>query len=102
MGEGGAAHAMHVPGELSRVRVTTLRLRYLLHCYIAYHLPGGFLAHKDHQSLTLLVALSDPHDFAGGGGATWSRALPLAAPELDPLRASPGRASWLEAARYAP
>ena len=103
VGEGGAAHAMHVPGGfIARKGYYTTGLRYLLHCYIAYHLPGGFLAHKDHQSLTLLVALSDPHDFAGGGGATWSQALPLAAPELDPLRASPGRASWLEAARHAP
>lgn len=102
VGEGGAAHAMHVPGGFIARKGYYTTGRYLLHCYIAYHLPGGFLAHKDHQSLTLLVALSDPHDFAGGGGATWSRALPLAAPELDPLRASSGRASWLEAARYAP
>ena len=55
-------------------------------------MPGDFLAHKDHQRLTLLVALSEPHDFAGGGGAACSQALPLAVPELAPtlglLRAS--------------
>ena len=92
---------MHVPGGF------IARKGYYTTDYATYYTatcvpPGGFLAHKDHQSLTLLVALSDPHDFAGGGGVAWSQALLLAGPELDPLRASSGCASWLEAARYAP
>ena len=55
----------------------------------ATHVPGDFLAHKDHQRLTLLVALSEPHDFAGGGGAACSQALPLTAPPAGSARARP-------------
>ena len=56
-----------------------------------HRIPGFFTAHKDHQSLTLLVALSDPHDFAGGGGAAWSHALPLGWqwPSSPPLASAP-------------
>ena len=38
--------------------------------------PGGeFLAHKDHQALTLLVPLSESTDFEGGGARHAHRAV---------------------------
>ena len=37
-----------------------------------YSAGGEFLAHKDHQSLTVLIPLTDPdEDFEGGGTAFW-------------------------------
>ena len=37
-----------------------------------YDAGGEFLAHKDHQALTVLLPLSDPdEDFRGGGTAFW-------------------------------
>ena len=37
-----------------------------------YTAGGGFKAHQDKQSLTILVSLSPGDDFAGGGTAFWS------------------------------
>ena len=35
---------------------------------------GGFVAHTDNQSLSVLIPCSDPHvDFGGGGTAFWTR-----------------------------
>ena len=33
---------------------------------------GGFLAHKDHQALTVLIPLTAPDEFAGGGTGFWT------------------------------
>lgn len=35
---------------------------------------GGFGHHKDHMALSVLIPLSDPDDFAGGGTGYWSAA----------------------------
>lgn len=36
-----------------------------------YQKEGQFLAHKDHQSLTILLSLSSPTSFTGGGTGFW-------------------------------
>lgn len=38
-----------------------------------YTADGRFGPHKDHMALTVLVPLSSPADFAGGGTGFWSR-----------------------------
>ena len=38
-----------------------------------YTTGGQFLAHKDAQSLTILLPLSSPTDFTGGGTAFWTQ-----------------------------
>jgi hypothetical protein len=40
-----------------------------------YSRGGEFRPHKDHQSLTVLVPLSSPEDFEGGGTGFWSPEL---------------------------
>ena len=36
-----------------------------------YRESGEFNPHKDHQALTVLIPLSDPDDFRGGGTGFW-------------------------------
>ena len=38
-----------------------------------YTVGGEFKPHKDHKALTVLVALSDPDSFCGGGTGLWSK-----------------------------
>ena len=45
-----------------------------------YSAGGEFLPHKDHQALTVLVPLSGPDDFIGGGTGFWAKS---AEPEAD-------------------
>ena len=42
---------------------------------------GEFYAHQDHQALTVLVPLSEPHSFEGGGTGFWAAAPAAAARE---------------------
>ena len=42
-----------------------------------YQAGGSFKAHQDHQSLTVLIPLSDSDTFVGGGTAFWSADQPL-------------------------
>jgi hypothetical protein len=38
-----------------------------------YAAGGQFMPHKDHQALTVLIPLSDPGSFTGGGTSFWSQ-----------------------------
>ena len=55
-----------------------------------YTAGGEFLPHKDHQALTVLVPLSRPDEFVGGGTGFWPK---TAEPEVD--QAAQG---WAQAA----
>lgn len=57
-----------------------------------YSAGGEFLPHKDHQALTVLVPLSGPDDFIGGGTGFWAKS---AEPEPEAEQAAQG---WAQGA----
>jgi hypothetical protein len=50
---------------------------------------GEFYAHQDHQALTVLVPLSEPHSFEGGGTGFWAAAPDAASREAADRHAPP-------------
>ena len=49
-----------------------------------YDAGGFFTPHKDHQTLTVLLSLTPPSNFTGGGTGFWRRHAPAACVEVRP------------------
>eukprot|EP00614_Pseudopedinella_elastica_P006292 CAMPEP_0172607960 /NCGR_PEP_ID=MMETSP1068-20121228/28078_1 /TAXON_ID=35684 /ORGANISM="Pseudopedinella elastica, Strain CCMP716" /LENGTH=301 /DNA_ID=CAMNT_0013411093 /DNA_START=155 /DNA_END=1060 /DNA_ORIENTATION=- len=70
-GDGGGSSGRLLLGDL--YRAGRLEFSSREPAINVYWKGGEFLAHKDHQAITVLIPLSSNHDFRGGGTGFWGQ-----------------------------